>query len=441
MPSFLKLGRFLKPYRLWAILAPLLMAIEVAMDLMQPRLTQRIIDEGILRSNMSLVAHTGLLMVGVAIAGMIGGFGCSVFAVLASQGFGCDIRQAAFSKVQQLSFRNLDELETGGLITRLTNDVTQVQEMLLMLLRIMVRAPLMLVGSVVMGVLTSPKLAMLFLVLAPAVAALVTWLIRKTFPMFAEVQRRLDALNTVLQENLAGVRVVKAFARSVHEKLRFGKANTNLVDQNVTAARFGAVTMPFMSLILNAGVVAALWLGGAQVAAGTLQVGKVVAFTNYLTQTLMSLMMVSMLVMRFSRAAASSKRVCEVLEGDPAVKDAETPVEEFTPQGRVAFENVTFAYDGDGGDPVLKNVSFVAEAGQTVAVLGATGSGKSSLVNLIPRFYDVTEGRITLDGRDVREIKQDSLRKMVGIALQESVLFSGDIRDNIRYGRRRECPR
>lgn len=443
-----KLAGFLAPYWHWAVLAPLLMALEVAMDLMQPWLVQRIVDDGVLKNDMSVVISTGLWMIVVAIIGMVGGVGCTVFAILAGQSFGADLRGALFRKVQALSFGNLDRLETGGLITRLTNDVTQLQELVMMLLRIMVRVPLLLVGSLIMGILTSPQLAVIFLALIPVVLVILVWIINTTFPMFGEVQRRLDALNTVMQENLAGVRVVKAFARARHELQRFGQANNRLMERNITAVRTSAITMPLMMLLLNAGVVAAVWFGGLRVNAGDLQVGQLIAFINYLSQTLMSLMMISMLVVRFARAAASAERVGEVLESQPDVENQPGALETFEPRGRVAFENVSFTYNrepqihalnghtnGNVADLVLKDISFVAEPGQTVAILGATGAGKSSLVNLIPRFYDVTAGRITLDGVNIRTIDQAALHSTIGVALQESILFTGTIRDNIRYSR------
>jgi ATP-binding cassette subfamily B protein len=429
------------------------------MDLLQPRLVQRIVDEGIARGQMPIVLNTGLTMVAVALVGLVGGMGCTIFAILAGQSFGADLRGALFRRVQALSFGNLDRLETGALITRLTNDVTQLQELVMMLLRVMVRVPLLLVGSLIMAIVTAPQLALIFVALLPLVLAALIWVIRTTYPMFGEVQRRLDALNTVLQENLAGVRVVKAFARASHERTRFGGANERLTAQNIRAVRTSAVTMPFMMLALNGAVVAAIWFGGLQVHAGDLQPGQLIAFINYLAQTLMSLMMISMLVVRMARAAASATRVREVLESTPDVRAAPDPVPLPAPRGRVAFEGVTFSYGvppversnvqrstfnvqrsivpsfDETDDPVLKNISFVAEPGQVVAILGATGAGKSSLVNLIPRFYDVSEGRVTLDGVDVRELDGAALHRSVGVALQESVLFSGTIRDNIRYGR------
>ena len=435
MQATRKLASFLRPYWLWSILAPLMMLLEVAMDLSQPWLIERIIDDGIAQQDIALVLRTSGVMVAAATFGLVGGAACTVFAVLAAQGFGADLRHTLFAKVQSLSFGNLDDLETGKLITRLTSDVTQVQDLVMILLRIMVRAPLLMVGSLVMAVLTSPQLALLFLVLLPAILLMLVWVIRKTLPLFAGVQQRLDAVNIVMQENLAGVRVVKAFVRDSYERLRFGAANDDLMNQNIRAVRTMAITMPMVMFTLNVGVVAALWFGGVKVQQGDLQVGQVIAFINYLTQTLMALTMVSMLVMRISRAEASAVRIDEVLASTPHVQDRAAAAGAAVPRGRVAFEQVRFTYNGDEEEPVLKAIDFVAEPGETVAILGATGSGKSSLVHLIPRFYDVSGGRITIDGVDVRELDQHALRSRIGVALQEPILFSGTIRDNIRYGR------
>ena len=392
-------------------------------------------DVGIAQKDMGVVLQTGWWMVGLSIIGAIVGIACTAVSVLASQGFGADLRDALFTKVQSLSFGNIDQLETGQLITRLTNDVSQLQELVSMLLRIMVRAPLLLIGSFVMAMLTSPTLAPMFIFLLPVIAANLFWVINKAYPMFGDVQGRLDQLNTVMQENLAGVRVVKAFVRGAHEIARFAKINAGLMRITVRATRTVAAAQPVMTVALYAGVVAAMWYGGIQVNAGSMKVGQIIAFTSYLTRTLWSLMFTSMLSMRIARAQASAERIQEVLESRPHVENRPEPRPLAAPLGRVAFENVTFAYGLDGGDPVLRDVSFVAEPGQTVAVLGATGSGKSSLIHLIPRFYDVTEGAVTLDGVDVREFDKVTLRRAIGVALQEAVLFTGTVRDNIRYGR------
>ena len=438
MSSGLKLFRFLKPHWRWAVLAPLLMLLEVMMDLMQPRMVQRIVDQGIAQLDLNLVLSTGLLMVGLALVGAVGGLGCGITAEMAAMSFGADLREALFAKVQSLSFGNLDKLDTGQLVTRLTSDVAQSQEAVAMMLRIMVRSPLLLIGSLVMAFLTSPSLAFIPLTLMPIELLAVIWVVRKATPLYSVVQARLDALNEVMQENLAGVRVVKAFVRANHEVRRFGTANDNLTEQSVRAARIGAIMPSFMMVTLNFGIIAVLWFGGIQVNLGGMHDGQIIAFANYLTTTLFSLMMVSQLVMQFARAEASARRVQEVFDQQPDVQDTPSAAPALPPdgpRGQLTFENVSFRYNGQNSDPVLKGLSFRAEPGQTVAILGTTGAGKSSLVQLIPRFYDPYEGRILLDGQDVRDLTQASLRRRVGVAMQEVVLFSGTIRDNIRYGR------
>jgi ATP-binding cassette subfamily B protein len=479
MKSAYKLLRFLKPYWYWALLAPLLMVMEVGLDLVQPRLIARIVDVGLAQSDMNIVLNTGLQMIGVALLAALAGMGCTVFAVLAAEAFGADVRVALFRKVQSLSFANVDALETGSLVTRLTNDVTQVQNAVAMLLRIMVRGPFMLVGSLIMAIITGPELAPLFLVLMPMVLAVITVIITKAFPLFKQVQEKMDRLNTVMQESLMGVRVVKAFVRGSHEERRFDDANEDLMSLAVKAMRTVSIGWPLMMLILQIGVAAVLWFGGQRVVDGSMQLGQIIAFISYLMRSLMSLVMVSMLVMHISRAEASAQRIEEVLETEPTVQNRPDALREFPahaglglistdvvpgpgngsrapqvdgvaqppasgggngstktrPAGRIAFEDVTFGYDGGEHEAVLKALSFVAEPGQTVAILGATGAGKSTLIHLIPRFYDVQKGRVTLDGVDVRDLDKDTLRHSIAVALQEPVLFSGTIRDNIRYGR------
>jgi ATP-binding cassette subfamily B multidrug efflux pump len=433
--SALKIVKYLKPYWLWIVLAPLLMLMEVVMDLMQPRMVQRIVDEGIARLDLSLVLQTGLFMFGLAVTGAIGGMSNGIFAELTVQNFGADLRESLFRKVQSFSFRNLDAFETGQLITRLTNDVAQVQEGVLIVLRMLVRAPLLLVGSLVMAIITSPQLAFLPLALLPIELAAVIWIVNRATPLYTLVQERLDALNGVMEENLAGVRVVKAFARAHFERGRFGKANHQLAEQAVQAARTVAIMPSFMMLTMNLGIISVLWFGGIQVVRGGMQVGQVIAFVNYLMTTLFSLMMVSQMVIQFARAEASARRIVEVLETKPDVQDLPEARSDAALRGRVDFQRVTFGYDGNRSEPVLKEVSFTAEPGEMVALLGMTGAGKTTLVHLIPRFYDVNAGRVTLDGLDVREFQQKALRRNIGMALQETVLFSGTIRDNIRYGR------
>jgi len=424
---------FLKPYWKQAAIAPLLMVVEVVCDLLLPRLLQTIVDEGVAQGDMALVVHTGALMILVTCIGAMGGIGCTIFAVRAAMNFGADLRSALYRKVQTLSFGNLDKIGTAELVTRLTNDVNQVQELLMMALRILVRSPLLMVGSLIMAIVTSPRLAVLLAVLMPLLLIMLILVLRRAFPLYTLMQQRLDRVNEVIQENLSGVRVVKAFVRSDHEKQRFRDANDGLTATAIEAMQLSVITAPFMSLAVNSGVVAVVWFGGIETINGTMSVGTIIAFVNYLRQALMSLMMVSMLMIRISRAAASGKRVVDVLASEPEVQERPDARESFRPQGRVAFEHVSFSYNG--GEPVLRDVSFVAQPGQTVALLGATGSGKSSLISLIPRFYDVDGGRVTIDGVDVRDLRLADLRAATGVALQEAVLFSGTISDNIRQGR------
>lgn len=435
MTTIRRLAEYLRPYRKIAIAAPLLMMLEVAIDLIQPQLIQRLVDDGVGNLDMNVIFSTGLLMIGLALVGVVGGGGNGILSVRAAQSMGADLRADLFRRVHALSFSNLDEFKSASLVTRLTNDVTQIVQAVSQLLRILVRAPLLLIGSLVMAIVTSPRLSLLFFVLIPIVGGLVYWLLKKATPIFTIVQTKLDRVNTVMRENLSGVRLVKAFVRSDYETDRFDVANTDLSDQSIYAMRLLSIAMPAMMLAVNMGTVAVLWFGGITVSAGTMSVGTIISFTNYLTRVLMEIMMVSMMLTQVTRAGASAERIVQVLDAEPAVQDRPDARTDFSPRGQVAFENVSFSYDGDDAVPVLKDVSFSVDAGQTVAILGETGSGKSTLVNLIPRFYDPTAGRVTIDGVDVRDVTQSTLRGSIGIALQEPVLFSGTIRDNICYGR------
>jgi ATP-binding cassette subfamily B protein len=357
-----------------------------------------------------------------------------VFAVKATMHFAADLRAALFRKVQGFSFGNIDRMETGQLITRLTNDVTQAQEVVSMLLRIMVRSPLLLVGSVIMAIWTSPQLASLFLVLIPIVVLAIIWVFQRSYPRFEIVQRSLDGLNTVMQENLAGVRVVRAFSRNAFERNRFHDANTTLMNNNIGAVRSTVIALPAMMIATSFGMVGAVWFGGHRVHNGQMEIGELIAFVTYLNQAMMGLMFFSQLVVRVSRGEASAERIRGVLDTQPDLLDPVAPLALTDIHGHLAFENVSMRYPL-GDESVLKDISFSVEPGETLAILGATGSGKSTLVNLIPRFYDLEAGRITIDGVDISTVPQLDLREIVGISLQETVLFSGSIRDNIRYGR------
>jgi ATP-binding cassette subfamily B multidrug efflux pump len=435
MQSLRRIIRYLKPYRRDAILATITLIGSVILDLLIPRLVQQVIDLGVVPRNVRMVVWTSVLMLGASLLSAACSVGNTIWAVRATQNMSADLRSDLFRKVQSLSFSNLDRLQTGQLLVRLTSDVRQVQTITLMSLRMIIRAPLMLLGSLFFLIITSWQLALIMVVLLPAMTGLVTWVVTHTHPIFREVQRRLDRLNTVMQENLAGVRVVKAFVRDEFEEQRFDATNTDLMSISMRVHRLFSRLMPTLMVMVNLGVAVVLWFSGVRVAEGTFTVGATMAFVNYLMSTMFPLMVSGMIAGQLSAAEASAGRILEVLDDRPDVQDPPQPREIGTLTGRVVFENVTFGYDGKEAEPVLKGINLVAEPGETVAILGATGAGKSSLVHLIPRFYDVDDGCVTIDGIDVREMRLDDLRRHVAVAMQETVLFSGTIRDNIRYGR------
>jgi ATP-binding cassette subfamily B protein len=429
-----KLVKYLKPYLLFTILAPLLMLLEVSMDLLQPMFMQKIVDVGIQNMDMNYVIKTLMLMIGVALIGLLGGMGCSAFSAMAAFNAGADIRNDLFEKVQSLSFGNIDRLETGNLITRLTNDVVQVQQIFMMCMRIMVRAPFQIIGSFIMAFIISPKLSMILVIVVPIIVVCLVIVIKKGYPLFIIVQEKLDKVNKVMQENLAGIRVVKAFVRKDYEEKRFGQANNDLMDITVKVSRVVAFIMPIMMFLLNIGVIAVVWFGAIEVNDGGIQVGEVMAFINYLLQLLSSLIMIASILMMVSKAEASSNRISEVLDTNVDIMDDENADEIKEIEGNLVFDNVSFSYSKNKEEYILKNISFTAKPGELVAILGSTGSGKTTLVSLIPRLYDVDEGKITIDGKDVRKIRNKNLRKHIGMVMQQTILFSGTILDNIKYG-------
>jgi ATP-binding cassette subfamily B protein len=429
------MSRFIRPYWRSIVLALILLIGVVVADLLIPRLTQRVIDQGIAQRDLVDIARTSLLMLGAAALSALLAVANTVLAVRVGLNAGADVRSAIARKVQTFSFGNLDDFQTGQLIVRSTSDVRMVEMVTQMGMRIMARAPLWALGSIAMLVRTSPQLALIMVGLLPVIGVFVWFFLTRARPLFVSVQEKLDRLNQVLQENLAGVRVVKAFVRGDYEIERFERANRNLLEQTLHVARLLSVVIPTMFFLVNLGVVGVVWLGGISTIQGDFTVGQLVASVNYMLYALFPMMMLGMMVMPISSASASAGRIWEVLDSEP---DVERPCDATTRseiEGRVIFEGVCFSYDGNCGEPVLQGVDLVAEPGQTVALLGATGSGKSTLVHLIPRFYDVDEGRVTLDGADVRNLSLHELRTHVGVALQEPVLFTGTIRDNIRYGR------
>jgi ATP-binding cassette subfamily B protein len=429
------MGRFVRPYWRSVVLALILLIGVVVADLLIPRLTQRVIDQGITERDMGAIVRTSLLMLGAAVMSALFAVANTVLATRAGLNTGADLRSAIARKVQTYSFGNLDDFQTGQLIVRSTSDVSRVEMVVQMGMRILARAPLWALGSMTMLVLTSPRLALLMVGLLPVIGAFMWFFMTRARPLFLTVQEKLDRLNQVLQENLAGVRVVKAFVRSPYEIDRFERANRDLLELSLRVMRMLSIVIPTMFFLVNLSVVGVVWYGGVATLEGNFTVGQLVAAVNYMLYALFPVMMLGMMVMPISSASASAGRIWEVLDSEPEVKrPAEAALLERL-EGRVVFEDVCFSYDGNCGEPVLEGVDLVAEPGQTVALLGATGSGKSTLVHLIPRFYDVDRGQVTLDGVDVRQMPLHQLRTHVGVALQEPVLFSGTIRDNIRYGR------
>ncbi len=426
---------YLKPYWKPATLSILMLAVSVLAELQIPKLLQSIIDKGIPNKDLYLIGTTALLMVVIAFmdAGMA--IGNTFLSVRAAQGFAADVRSAVFRRIQGFSFGNLDKFQTGQLIIRLTSDINIVQMMVMMGLRMFIRAPLMIVGSVLIMYSINAELAGVTLLIMPLTLVFSGLFVWKGQPMFTQVQTKLDRLNSVLQENLSGVRVVKAFVRQRHEAERFGAANDALMNQAMKVNRFMMFLMPALFVLINLGVLSVLYLGGLQAIQGKFTVGEILAFSNYLLSSMFPLIFLSIMASQFSAAIASGNRIYEVLDSVPMVQNRPDAKHLGDITGRVTFEDVCFSYGQDCSEPVLNHVSFTTMPGQVVALLGATGSGKSTLINLIPRFYDVNTGRITVDGVDVRDVTLESLRVQIGIALQEPVLFSGTIRDNIRYGK------
>lgn len=427
-----KLFKYLKGSYFFTIAAPLMMLLEVMMDLQQPTLMSNIIDIGIANGDKQYILATGFKMIIVALIGFVGGAGCCILSSFAAMAMGTRLRQSIFDKIQTLSFAELDKLKTSSLITRLTNDVTQVQNTVLMMLRIMVRAPLLVIGGIIMAMTISLKLTLIFAVAMPILLFFVILIVRKSFPLFLKMQEKIDRVNTVMRENLLGIRVVKAFVGHEKEEQRFEVANSDLVKWSTKAQKITVLLWPLLTLILNLSIIALLWFGGNLEIAGELKAGDIMAFMNYLVQILMSLMMAVMLVINFSRAKVSADRVNEVLETEATIINPSQPVE--ISKFDVEFKNVYFGYNHSPDEYILKNISFRAIPGETIGIIGGTGSGKSSLVGLIPRLYDAAEGAVMLGGVDVKQLSIEALRENIGVVMQDSILFSGTIEENLKWG-------
>ena len=433
-----KLSIYMDQYRRWAVLAPVLVIVEVICEIIMPRLMAAIVDVGIANSDMAYILRVGGVMLALAAVGMFCGVTSAKAASIAGQGFGANLRDSMFRKIQDFSFADIDRFSSGSLITRMTNDVNAIQLTVTMGMRIITRAPVMLIAALAMAASINGRLALVMLVVIPVMVLAIGLIMKVCNHLFEVMQRKIDNLNSAVQENLVAVRVVKAFVRAGYEKTKFKKANDELTDAGIQVAMRIVMIMPVMMLCLNLATLAVLYLGGIQVMDGAMRYGDLSSFLNYIFQILMSVMMVAMSLLQLSRAAACARRIIEVLDTQPDIQDrAEHGAAALPPaRGEVEFRDVSFKYRSSGsGDDVLSHLSFTMKPGQVTAIVGGTGVGKSSLVNLIPRFYDVTGGSVRVDGVDVRDYPLEELRSRIGMVLQNNVLFSGTIRENLLWGK------
>ncbi len=410
------------------------MLTELVVELIHPLLMAKVIDEGIMQNDLSMVIKWGVIMIGMSLLAFASGILNSFYASHVSQSYGYDVRKGLFSRIQSFSFSNLSHFPTSSLITRMTNDVTQTQNTVFMSLRIMLRAPLLVVGGVIMAFVVNAKLALILVTVIPVLLLFLMWMMKKGRVLFQFVQQRLDSVNSIMKENLSGMRIVKAFLRRDYEVTRFTKANEQLMNQTVKALKLMEVTLPLLLLVMNMSILVVLWVGSFEVGNGDAQVGEVVAIINYAFRITSAFSIFSFIIMAFSRARASASRIREVLETEVDLTDRVESNSFSVQKGEVTFNNVSFHYPGTDIS-VLKNVSFSVKQGETVAILGATGSGKSSLFQLIPRLYDATSGEVRIDGKNVEDVKAEDLRKSIGFVPQEALLFTGTIKENLAWGK------
>lgn len=431
----LKVITYIKPYRIAVVIALILMLTELGVELVQPFFMAKIIDEGILVNNLSAVMKWGGIMVVFSIISFAAGVINSFYAAHVSQNFGFDVRKALFEKVQSFSFANFNQFSASSLITRMTNDITQIQNTVFMSLRIMLRAPLLIIGGLMMAFVVNVKLALILSAVIPFLFIFLIWVMNKGRVLFKNVQERLDSVNGVMRETLTGIRLIKAFIRRKYEVSRFATANKELKDRTVTALRVMEVAMPVLLFIMNVSIIGVLWFGNMQLNTGEVKVGEVVAIVNYATRITAAFSIFSFIIMAFSRARASSSRIVEVMETPADLLDRKDADSVFAvKEGKIEFKNVMFQYP-ETETSAIDDISFTVQPGQTVAILGATGSGKTSIFQLIPRLYDVNRGQVLIDGMDVREMKMESLRKQIGFVPQEALLFSGSVKENIGWGK------
>jgi ATP-binding cassette subfamily B protein len=436
MNDMVKLFRLLKPYRAAIGLVMMLILLQSLAELYLPTLMADIVNKGVIEGNKAYIWRMGGFMLGVTIAGTLVSVLASLYASRISSGFGRLVRSKVFSHVEGFSLQEFDKIGTASLITRTTNDINQVQQVLMMMLRMMVMAPMMCIGGIIMALYKDAKLTLVLLVALP-VLALAIWLITsKGMPYFKAIQKKLDRINLVLRENLTGIRVIRSFNRTEHERERFVAANADLMDNAIKVNRIMAFMMPLMMLIMNLSTIAIVWFGGLRIGSGAMGVGDLMAFIQYAMQIMFSLLMFSMMFVMVPRAAASAQRINEVIDLEPTVVDpaAIQKASSSVKQGTVEFRNVSFHYPG-AERPALSDISFTAKPGQVTAIIGGTGSGKSTLLGLIPRFFDVAEGTVSVDGVDVRKWGQEPLRSGISLVPQKAVLFTGTVSENIRYGK------
>lgn len=434
MKQWKRYKSYILPYKSAFILGPLMMVTEVLGEILLPKFMSMIINHGVAQKDGGYILKMGLVMAITSFLMAAGGILGAYFAAKASISFTSDLRRDLFARVQQFSFKNIDTFSTGSLVTRLTNDIQQVQNLIMMGLRMMLRAPGMFLGALVMAFWMNAELAAVILVVIPLLTAAIVWILRTAYPRFTAMQKALDTLNSGVQEVLTNVRVVKSFVREDYEEKRFADTNRELKEAGLRALKIVIATMPVMMFAMNVTTLAVVWFGGNLIIGGRMAVGDLTAFTTYIVQILMSLMMLSMVFLQSSRAMASIRRIDEVLDEPIDLSDENASQKDRkVEKGRVEFKDVSFSYR-EGGEPVLSHISLTAEPGETIGILGATGSGKTSLVQLIPRLYDVTEGSVRVDGIDVREYSLKNLRDGVGMVLQKNVLFSGTIEENLRWG-------
>lgn len=427
--------KYIKPYLPAFIIGPILMIVEVIGEVVLPKLMANIINIGAANHDVPYIISMGITMVITALLMLAGGVGGAYFAAKAAISFSSDLRSDVFEQVQKFSFANLDRFSTGSLVTRLTNDITQVQNLINMALRMMLRAPGMLIGALIMAIMMNARLALVILVVIPILILIIALIIKTAFPRFDAMQKRLDMLNSNIQEVLTNVRVVKSFVRGEYEEERFAESNENLKTASLSAFNAIIFTMPVMMFLMNATTLAVVWFGGKQILAGQMPVGDLTAFTSYIVQILMSLMMLAMVLLQSSRAIASLHRIMEVLDTKVTLTDEDCALPDKTvDSGRVEFKDVTFRYYKENKEPVLSHISFTVETGQVLGIIGSTGSGKTTLVQMIPRLYDVDQGEVLVDGVNVKDYSLRHLREGVGMVLQKNVLFSGSIMENLMWG-------